>query len=193
MTSCINGTLTPEHILVEPILRMLDKHLPAIVIVAIMLIAGLSVRLRRRQQKSLPDTEAWSEDEKTPFELPPLPDLVAEYSHPLAQALFQQAGIPTSGDIIQREQLNDSNLVHGPFPISVPTSGDLAAMAPPSTLEERRHPWRRHSYPEPQTSEGCLSQNQMEAVITEDAVEFFRDDKMKKIWRRRTIEFGSPP
>jgi hypothetical protein len=193
MTSCINGTVAPKHVLVEPLLRMLEKHLPATVIVAIMLIAGLSVRLRRRQQKSLPDTEAWSEDEKTPFELPPLPDLVAEYSHPLAQALFQHTGIPTSGDIIQREQLNDSNLVHGPFPISVPTSGDLAAMAPPSTLEEKRHPWRRHSFPEPQTSEGCLSANQMEAVITEDAVEFFRDDKMKKVWRRRTIEFCSPP
>ena len=192
MTSCINGTLISKHGPFENIQRMLDKHLPAAVLVAVMLVAALSVRLRRRQHKSLPDTEAWSEDEKTPVELPPLPDLVAEYSHPLAQALFQQSGIPTSGDIIRREQLYDSNLTHGPFPITIPTSGDLAAMAPPSTLEERRHPWRRHSYPEPQISEGCLSQNQMEAVITEDAVEFFRDDKMKELWRRRTIEFGSP-
>lgn len=192
MTSCLSNTLSPQHGLLDHIMPILREHLYATVMVAVMLVAAICLRLRRRQQKSLPDTESWMEDDKPLFTLPPsLPELISEYSHPLAQALFQQSGIPTSGDLAQRELLNSTSLAHGPFPISIPTSGDLAAMAAPTTLEEQRHPWRRHSYPERQCSEGNLNRHQRDAVITEDALEFFKDDKIGKLWRRRTLEFGS--
>jgi hypothetical protein len=194
MTSCVLDKLGLGHGLLDHIMPIIYQHLSAVLIVAAVLVAAFffRFRLRRHRHTSLPDTESWLEDEKTLFEEPPpLPDLVADYSHPLAQALFQQSGIPTSGDLVQREQLNSSNLAHSPFPISVPTSGDLAALAPPSTEEERRHPWRRHSHPEPKCSDGNLNHYQTEAVIMEDAVDFFRDDKSGKLWRRRTIEFGT--
>lgn len=191
MTDCMADKLGPDHSLLDHIMPILNQHLTTLLVVAIIVVAAICLRLGRRPQKSLPDTESWLEDEKPMFELPPpIPELASEYSHPLAQALFQQTGIPTSGDLAQREYLNNSDLVQCPFPISVPTSGDLAVMAPPCTVEEQRHPWRRHSYPEPQSFEGNLSQYQREAVIMEDAVDFFRDDKAGKLWRRRTLEFG---
>lgn len=192
MTNCVLDKLGPEHGLLDHIMPATHQHLSAVFIVAAVLVAALRFRFRRRQHRPLPDTESWLEDKKTLFQEPPaLPELIAEYSHPLAQTLFQQCGIPTSGDLFQREQLNSSNLAHSPFSISLPTSGDLAALAPPSSEEERRHPWRRHSHPEPKCSEGNLNHYQTEAVITEDAVDFFRDDKSGKLWRRRTIEFGT--
>jgi hypothetical protein len=180
-----------EYGLLDHIMPILNQYLTTLIIVAIIVIAAMCLRLRRRPRKSLPDTESRLEDEKPIFELPPPPsELASEYSHPLAQALFQQTGIPTSGDFAQREYLNNSDLVRCLSPISVPTSGDLAAMVPSSTLEEQRHPWRRHSYPVRQSFEGNLSQYQREAVIMGDAVDFFRDDKAGKLWRRRTLEFG---
>lgn len=192
MTSVTHEQVGPEHGLLGHLTPILIQILSAALIVAVMLLAAMCFCLRPHQYRSIPDTESSIEDKKTWFESPTLlPELVASYSHPLALTLFHKTGIPTSGDLIQLEHLNSSTLAPCAFPLSVPTSGDLAAMAPPSTAEERRHPWRRHSYPDPKSSEGDLSQYQRDAVITGDSVDFFRDDKSGKLWRRRTMEFGS--
>lgn len=191
MTNCMAEKVGPEYALLDHIMPILDEHLTTLFVVAIIVVATICLRLRWWPQNSLPDIESWLEDEKPMFELPPpLPELASEFSHPLTQVLFQQTGIPTSGDLAQREYLNDSDLVQCPFPLPVPNSGDLAAMAPPCPVEEQRHPWRRHSYPKPQSFEGNLSQHQREAMIMGDAVHFFRDEKAGKLWRRRTLEFG---
>ena len=183
---------------------ILHKHLYTTLVIAVLAVAAFCTRLQRRQVHSLSDAEAWTEDDKTLFEstpeaetetwleesktplepIPTLSSLISDYSHPLADALYEAAGIPTSGDLARRQLINP----RGPVVLN---SGDLAAMAPPLRDEERRHPWRRHSHPQPPSAGGMLSPSVTEAVVREDAVRFFRDDQVGKVWRRRTLEFGS--
>ena len=171
---------------------ILHDHLYTIIMVTVLAIAAFSLRLRRRQHKPSPDTEAWVDDEKGYMEdkkdldeiTQSLSTLVSEYSHPLANSIFQQAGIPSSGDIARRQSFN----ILGTSPLN---SGDIAVLAPSPSTDARQHPWRRHSHPQP-PSHDHLTGSQNEAVIREDVVQFFKDDAIGKLWRRRTFEFGSP-
>lgn len=191
MTDVLPDVMNAQHALLDHVVLVLHKHLHALVIISIVLVAAIYLWHRQRPTTMMSGTDYWTEDEKALFETKPSShELMSEYSHPLAQALFQQSGIPTSGDLARAVLLNSSKLARSPFPMAVPTSGDLAAIANKSTMEERRHPWRRHSYPDPQSSKGNVSQHQMDAVITGDAVEFFKNDQVGQLWRRRTLEFG---
>ena len=197
---CLSDSMDRPTDLLGHLDAILHQYMYTTLAVAILVVVVFCLQFRRRKQKSTsdaeawlddekesstltPDTQAWLEESKLSFEpIPSLASLVSEYSNPLAHALFEGTGIPTSGDLARIKLLNNGNPLN---------SGDLAAIAPPSRTEDQRHPWRRHSHPQPPPSGGKLSASVTEAVIKEDALEFFRDNQTGKLWRRRTLEFGS--
>jgi hypothetical protein len=192
MAESLSGSMHSQTVVLDHLVLILHDHRYTIITVAVLAVAVFSLKLRRRQHKPSPDIEAWVDDEKACVEnekdldeiTPSLSTLLSEYSHPLSHSLFQQAGIPSSGDIARRQSYNTIGA-------SYLNSGDIAVPTPSPSADARQHPWRRHSHPQP-PSYDHLTGSQNEVVIREDVVDFFKDDAIGKLWRRRTLEFGSP-
>lgn len=192
MAGCLSSPKHGQTGVLGQVVVMLCDHLYITFLVAVLVVTAPILRLRRRLQNISPDTKAWIEEEKAfPGDDKPLiglttslPTPVSRCSHPLADSLFQQAGIPTSGDIARRQLFNKTITMASNL-----NSGDIAVLSSnPST--DLKHPWRRHSHPQP-PSHDHLTGSENEAVIKEDVLEFFRDEAIGKLWRRRTLEFGS--